>query len=89
MIIDHKAKYSSIYDSGVKEKDKKDLHSLLFDALTIQPFDSVEASMVEGLVMQLLDVGVPVTIKDEVIGVSLYHVTPLLCRRTLYLLQSQ
>ena len=86
MIIDHKAKYSS-----VKEKDKKDLHSLLFDALTIQPFDSVEASMVdlEGLVIQLLNVGVPVTIKDEVIGVSLYHVTPLLCRRTLYLLQSQ
>ena len=46
-----------------EEKDKEGLHSLLFDALTIHPFDQVER-----LVHQLLDTGVPVTIKDEVIA---------------------
>ena len=68
LLTDHKGKYA-----GFEEKDKTDLCSLLFDALTIQPFDPVER-----LVVQLLEVGVPVTIKDEVTSIFLYHVTSFL-----------
>lgn len=61
LYVDRKAKYQDI-----KEKDQKELHSLLFKALTIQPF-----AQAEKLVLQLLEVGVPVTIKDEVIAYTL------------------
>ena len=60
LITDHKGKYLSI-----KDDHKKDLDSLLFAALKMQPFDPVAK-----LVMELLDVGVPVTIKNEVIAIA-------------------
>ena len=60
LITDHKGNYLSI-----KDDDKKDLDSLLFAALKMQPFGPVAK-----LVMELLDVGVPVTIKDEVIAIA-------------------
>ena len=61
LIIDHMGKYPSL-----KETDKKELDLLLFNALTMQPFGPVKE-----LVLQLLDVGVPVTIKDQVIAIVL------------------
>ena len=56
--------------STFKDKDKETVHSLLFDALRVEPFDPVKE-----LVVQLLEVGVPVAIKDEVFTVCLCHMT--------------
>ena len=47
-------------------KDKERIQSLLFDALAIKQFDD----KVRGLVEQLLVVGIPVTITDEVSNVA-------------------
>ena len=66
-LIGHEGKYSTF-----SSKDKEKIHSLLFDALAIKQFDDKVRGEVRGLVEQLLGVGVPVTITDEVM--LLYNV---------------
>lgn len=57
LLIGHEGKYSTF-----SSKDKEKINSLLFNALEIKQFNDEARE----LVRQLLAVGVPVNIKDEV-----------------------